>query len=97
MTVCVQPLYNNYNESQDLVEWLELNQILGATKFTIYKDNVSKQVSCVLDYYQDLGIIEVLSWDFEVIFLTYLQRKVNYTYLFKVTKMYSYVHYSLQA
>ena len=79
MTVCVQPLYNNYNESQDLVEWLELNQILGATKFTIYKDNVSKQVSCVLDYYQDLGIIEVLSWDFEVIFLTYLQRKVNYT------------------
>ena len=81
MTVCVQPLYNNYNESQDLVEWLELNQILGATKFTIYKDNVSKQVSCVLDYYQDLGIIDVLSWDFEVIFLTYLQTKVNYTYL----------------
>ena len=71
MTVCVQPLYNNYSESQDLVEWLELNQILGATKFTIYKDNVSKQVSCVLDYYQDLGVIEVLSWDFEVIFLTY--------------------------
>ena len=80
MTVCVQPLYNNYNESQDLVEWLELNQILGATKFTIYKDNVSKQVSCVLDFYQDLGIIEVLSWDFEVIFLTYLLAKKSKLY-----------------
>ena len=80
MTICVQPLHNNYNESQDLVEWLELNQILGATQFTIYKDNVSKQVSCVLDYYQDLGIIDVLSWDFEVPNLSYFQRQVDYIY-----------------
>ena len=76
----MQPLHNNYNESQDLVEWLELNQILGATQFTIYKDNVSKQVSCVLDYYQDLGIIEVLSWDFEVPNLSYFQRQIDYIY-----------------
>ena len=37
--------------------------IPGVTHFTLYNDTMSPQVSCLLRYYQDLGIVQVLPWN----------------------------------
>ena len=51
--VCIKPIYSNYNQTLDLIEFIELNKILGVSKFTFYNQSMSNQASCVLDYYSD--------------------------------------------
>ena len=64
--VCVKPMHFHYNKTLELIEFIELNQIFGVTKFTLYKDTVSEQVSCVLKHYEEQGIVEVLPWDLKI-------------------------------
>jgi hypothetical protein len=62
-TVCLKPLHFSYNEIFELIEWIELNKILGADKFVIYVFSISNNTAKVLDYYVKKGIVELVRWN----------------------------------
>ena len=66
--VCVKPIHFHYNKTLELIEFIELNKILGVTKFTFYNHTMSDEVSCVLNYYmkQETDSVSVMSWDLKV-------------------------------
>jgi len=59
--ICIPPLHGHLSVDV-LIEFLELSQLLGASYFTFYDFEISKNVSNVLNYYKDKGLVEVLSW-----------------------------------
>ena len=59
--ICIPPLHGHISVDA-LIEFLELSQFLGASYFTFYDFKISKNVSNVLNYYKDKGLVEVLSW-----------------------------------
>lgn len=61
-TVCLSPLNLEYNRAYELIEWIELNKILGADKFVVYNHSSALNVKGVLDYYAKRGIVEVIQW-----------------------------------
>ena len=60
--VCVKPIHFHYNKTLELVEFIELNLLLGVTKFTLYNDTVGSQVNCLLEDYIKQGVLEVKPW-----------------------------------
>ena len=65
--VCVKPIHFHYNKTLELIEFIELNKILGVTKFTFYNHTMSDEVSCVLNYYtKQERTTSVMSWDLQV-------------------------------
>ena len=65
--VCVKPIHFHYNKTLELIEFIELNKILGVTKFTFYNHTMSDEVSCVLNYYMnEEHSVSVMSWDLKV-------------------------------
>lgn len=61
-TVCLSPLNSIYSDVFGLVEWIELNRILGAEKFIVYNHSSAVNVNRVLQYYSERGITEVVQW-----------------------------------
>ena len=59
--ICIAPLFGNIRVD-DLVEFLELSQLLGASYFTFYDFEIADNVRKVLKYYESKGLVEVLSW-----------------------------------
>lgn len=59
--ICVKPLDFDADFSSRLVEWIELNFILGASKIDIYKFRVHPDVEKVLSFYEKHGKINVIS------------------------------------
>ncbi|XP_076254323.1 uncharacterized protein LOC143192711 isoform X2 [Rhynchophorus ferrugineus] len=57
--VCVKGLDFSEDLSVRVVEWLELVKLLGADKVFFYELNIHKNTSKVLQYYQQLGQVEV--------------------------------------
>ena len=65
--VCVKPIHFHYNKTYELIEFIELNKILGVTKFTFYNHTMSDDVSCVLNYYMNQeNVVSVKPWNLEV-------------------------------
>ena len=65
--VCVKPIHFHYNKTLELIEFIELNKILGVSRFTLYNHTMSDEVSCVLNYYtKQEGTTSVMSWDLHV-------------------------------
>lgn len=64
--VCVKPMHFHYNKTMELIEFIELNKILGVTKFTLYNDTVSSQVDCLLRHYIQEGSVVVLPWNLNI-------------------------------
>ena len=64
--VCVKPMHFHYNKSLELLEFLELNKMLGVTKFTLYNDTVSEEVNCLLEHYIKEGSVVVLPWKLNI-------------------------------
>ena len=64
--VCVKPMHFHYNKSLELLEFLELNKMLGVTKFTLYNDTVSSEVNCLLEHYIKEGSVVVLPWKLNI-------------------------------
>ncbi|CAL4148677.1 unnamed protein product, partial [Meganyctiphanes norvegica] len=58
--ICVKGLDLNEDYSIRLVEWIEMNFILGADKIFMYQYRVHPNVSLVLDYYIKKGKVEVI-------------------------------------
>ena len=62
--VCVKPIRASYNRTLEIVEFIELNKILGVSKFTVYNQSMSEEVSCVLNYYMNQEhSVYVMQWD----------------------------------
>ena len=66
MRYFVKPIHYDYKLTLELIEFIELNKILGVNKFTFYNHTMSKEVSCVLEKYISEGNVEVLPWKLNV-------------------------------
>ena len=65
--ICVKPIHFDYDKTLELIEFLEMNKILGVTKFTLYNHTMSPEVSCVLRHYIVEGGVTVLPWKLNMI------------------------------
>ena len=62
--LCVKPIHSNYDDWVELISFIELNKILGVSKFIVYNESISENVNCVLKYYeQKENIVSILPWD----------------------------------
>ncbi|XP_059471598.1 uncharacterized protein LOC132194367 isoform X2 [Neocloeon triangulifer] len=62
MAVCVNPFYKQYSRAWDLVEWIEMNKILGFGHFYFYNHTLSNNVSCTLEEYMKEGTVIMHDW-----------------------------------
>lgn len=49
--VCVKPLHFNYDQALYMLEFLELNNLLGVSHFTFYNHTIGPKASCILQHY----------------------------------------------
>ena len=63
---CISPIHARYNRSLALVEWVELNRILGIEYFVFYVIDVTEDVMHILRFYEQVGIASVVPWNIEV-------------------------------
>ncbi|PIC22531.1 hypothetical protein B9Z55_016548 [Caenorhabditis nigoni] len=61
ITVCLQPVYY-YSQWQNIVLYIEAWRAQGATRFIVNFHSATKETWKVLEYYRDLGLIEIKSW-----------------------------------
>ncbi len=61
-TVCVSPIHFNYNDVNQLVEFMEVNQIFGADKFVFYNLSIGPDVNQYLQQYAQQGLIDIIQW-----------------------------------
>lgn len=60
-TICVKDMNFDYDISQSLVEWIEINKILGVEKIDVYIDNIVKKSENVLMHYQNQGYVRLFN------------------------------------
>ena len=60
--VCVKPLHFRYDAVAQLVEYIELQRLLGVDRFTFYNSSVGPRVGCALRWYAARGGVTVLPW-----------------------------------
>uniref|UniRef100_A0A0K8SU52 Glycosyltransferase family 92 protein n=1 Tax=Lygus hesperus TaxID=30085 RepID=A0A0K8SU52_LYGHE len=65
--VCVKPLHFNYNQTLQLIEFIELNSLLGMDHITFYNDSISSTTDCVLKHYMSEGRVTVLRWKLDMV------------------------------
>ncbi|KAJ8731331.1 hypothetical protein PYW07_004495 [Mythimna separata] len=58
-TICVKDMYFDKDISQSLVEWIEINKILGVDLIDMYVDEVTEKTKRVLLHYQDKGLVRL--------------------------------------
>ena len=56
--VCVAVSYGKL-DPYHLVEWIELNRILGVGEFNLYDSHLNQEAIKVLQYYSDLGVVKL--------------------------------------
>ena len=59
--ICIPPMFGNIRVAE-VVEFLEMSQLLGASYFTFYDYSISDSVRKMLSYYERKGVAEVLPW-----------------------------------
>lgn len=62
LAVCVGPAHNNFDNPLRVVEFVEMYKLLGATKFFFYNCSVSEDVDKVFQFYQELGVAQIMNW-----------------------------------
>ncbi|PSN34263.1 hypothetical protein C0J52_18765 [Blattella germanica] len=67
MAICVKPIHFNYNQALQMLEFLELNSILGVHHFTLYNDTLGPHVGCILQDYMARGIVTLLPWQLNMV------------------------------
>ncbi|XP_052269827.1 beta-1,4-galactosyltransferase galt-1-like isoform X1 [Dreissena polymorpha] len=65
-TACLMPLFGNFSDAHSLVEWVELNLLLGAEKFFVYDNSSAENIRCVLKMYAERNIVEIVQWPIPV-------------------------------
>ncbi|CAI2353530.1 unnamed protein product [Caenorhabditis sp. 36 PRJEB53466] len=61
LTMCLQPVYY-YSQWQNIVLYVEAWRAQGASRFIVFYHSATKETRRVLEYYQNLGLIELRSW-----------------------------------
>ena len=61
-SVCVPPIFDSFDNVPDLVEFIEVNRVLGAQKFQFYVDSVGPRVDPCLREYARRGIVDIQPW-----------------------------------
>ena len=61
-TVCLSPLYFNVSIHYELVQWLELNKILGVNHFFVYNYSTVGNTDVILNHYANEGWLKVIPW-----------------------------------
>ena len=61
-SVCVPPIFGNFDIVSDLVEFVEVNRVLGAQKFQFYLESVGPRVAPCLREYARRGIVDIQPW-----------------------------------
>ncbi|XP_045478105.1 beta-1,4-galactosyltransferase galt-1 [Harmonia axyridis] len=95
--VCVKPLHFSYNRALQILEFIELNRIMGVEHFTFYNHTIGPQVNCLLKDYIEQGLVTMLPWQLDMI----SQKEIRTEGLFAALNdclyrsMYRYSHVSL--
>uniref|UniRef100_A0A1B6MGL9 Glycosyltransferase family 92 protein n=1 Tax=Graphocephala atropunctata TaxID=36148 RepID=A0A1B6MGL9_9HEMI len=66
LAVCIKPLHYNYSQTLKLIEFIELNTLLGVSHFVFYNHTCSAEVSCVLGDYAARQRLTVLPWRLDI-------------------------------
>ncbi|XP_060606605.1 glycosyltransferase family 92 protein F13G3.3-like [Ruditapes philippinarum] len=74
---CVSPLHSMFSDSTQLIEWIELNRLLGIEKFIFYIHHISQKVLQVLEYYERNGLLSLLPWNIPK-YMAYHGSEVHY-------------------
>ena len=61
-TVCLGGAMRGSFSTEWLVQWIEMNVILGAQKIMMYNYSISHDMDPYLAYYQKSGLLEILPW-----------------------------------
>ena len=62
--LCVKPIHSNYNNWLEIIAFIEMNKMLGISKFIVYNESMSENVSCVLEYYKESEhLVSIRTWD----------------------------------
>ena len=62
-SMCLSPIFGTPSTLQDLIQYFELNRILGAETFLVYNYSLSLTAhNSVLQYYTAKGLISVIQW-----------------------------------
>ena len=64
--VCVKPLHFEYNNINQIIEFIELNRLIGVDHFTLYNHTIGSEVGCILQNYVDKGLITILPWKLNI-------------------------------
>ncbi|XP_015511370.1 uncharacterized protein [Neodiprion pinetum] len=69
LAVCVKPLHFEFNRVMQLIEFVELHLLLGATHVTLYNDTLGQEAGCVIRDYEsrsapgsDYPLVTLLPW-----------------------------------
>ena len=62
ITECLSPLHSRFDDMNVLIEWIELNRILGINYFTVYVTSVTQRVLDTLEFYRNKGVLEIVNW-----------------------------------
>ncbi|EDO31279.1 predicted protein [Nematostella vectensis] len=63
LTICVPPIYKGDGPTRnEIVEFIEMNSILGADHFVFYDVAIPSDVKEVLRHYESKGVASVLTW-----------------------------------
>lgn len=54
-------------QALQILEFLELNSILGVHHFTLYNDTLGPQVGCILEDYMANGVVTLLPWQLNMV------------------------------
>lgn len=68
LAVCVKPLHYYYNKTINLIEFIELNRLLGVERFYFYNHTVDWPVDQLLRIYQQIipGLIRIMQWQLPI-------------------------------
>ncbi|XP_045184302.2 beta-1,4-galactosyltransferase galt-1-like [Mercenaria mercenaria] len=61
-TVCLSPLFFNNSIANELVEWFEINKLMGADLFIVYNHTTFGRTDEILNHYEKEGWIKVIQW-----------------------------------
>lgn len=60
-TICVKDMNFDKNISRNVIEWIEINKILGVDIIDMYIDKLSNDTEEVLQYYRNTGYVRLFS------------------------------------
>lgn len=63
IAVCTNPLFNGYGDVRRIVEFVELQKLLGASTIYMYERSVSADLHKLLLYYSEAGDVVLLQWN----------------------------------